>query len=299
MREFSELLKAIASLLWPILGFVVLIIFRVEIARAIARIKKGKFFGQEFELSDELVKLQQAATDASEEVASLPRTEIEQTMAETEKDTSSFYDDSIRSIIKEAGRSPKTALILLASELEKEARHTLASIGKLKPDRKLTFSQIVEELDSHYGLPKYVTSSLRLFWDTRNRIIHGGETEDRNIISAIDSGITILRAIQSLPRETNWVHHEGVPIYTDPKCEHLIPNVKGVILRTESSSGTIVSYRIFPSTKTHFKKGKRVAWEWSFEKIWPDAWYRDPETNQVKKAWRSSAEFIGRNLDEV
>ncbi len=256
-------------------------------------------FGQEFELSDELVKLQQVATEATEEVASLPRTETEPKAAEIEKDTSSVDDDSIRSIIKEAGRSPRTALILLASEIEKEARHTLASIGKLKPGRKLTLSQIVDDLDSHYGLPKYVASSLRLFWDTRNRIIHGGETEDRNILSAVDSGVTILKTIQSLPREKSWVHHEGVPIYSDPECKHPIPNVKGVILRTESSSGAMVSYRIFPSTKTHFRKGKRVASEWSFEKTWSDAWYRDPDTNQVRKAWRSSAEFVGRNLDEI
>lgn len=300
MNELSEFLKAIAALFWPILGFVVVFLFRVEIAKAVGRIKKGKFFGQEVELSDELAELQQTATKASEEVASLPQAEIDQVTGEIGKDTSIVNEeDSIKTIIKEASHSPKTALILLASEVEKEARQTLASIGKLKGARKFTLSQIINELDSHYGLPKHVASSLRMFWDTRNKIIHGGETEVGNILSAIDSGVTILRTLKSLPRETNWVHHEGVPVYSDPDCKHEIPNVKGVILRTESPSGARVFYRIFPSTKSHFKKGKRVAWEWSFENTWSDVWYRDPETSEVKPAWSSSAEFIGRNLEDI
>ncbi len=300
MSELSELIKALASILWPILGFVSVFLFRSEISHAIGRIKKGTFFGQEVELADELEKLQKTAAEASEEVALLPPTKIKQGVEEKElvaKDKNE--DDTIRGIIKEAGRSPKTALILLASEVEKEARQTLASIGKLQGTRNMTLSQTINELDSHYGLPKHVSSSLRMFWDTRNKIIHGGVTDDRNILSAIDSGVTILRTLQSLPRETNWVHNEGVTIYSDPSCTKEIQGAKGIILRTESPSGAQTYYRIFPSTKTHFKKGKRVAWEWGFEKTWSDAWYKDPDSGEIKRAWNSAAEFIGRNLDDI
>ena len=73
MNEISELIKALASLLWPILGFVSIFLFRSEISNAIGRIKKGKFLGQEVELNDEIVKLQQTAAVASEEVALLPQ----------------------------------------------------------------------------------------------------------------------------------------------------------------------------------------------------------------------------------
>lgn len=297
MKEAAELIKAIASLLWPLLGFVALITFKNQIAHAIGRIKKGKFFGQEVELSEELIKLHQTAAEASEEVASLPV----DTDANNEVDApvEQARDNSINNIIKEAARSPKTALILLASEVEKEAKQTLASIGKLEGRRQLPISQIVDELDSHYGLPKHVASSLRQFWGTRNKIIHGGDTEEGNILSAIDSGVTILKTLRALPREINWVHNQGVPVYSDPECKSEISGVKGIILKTESSSGAKVSYRIFPSSKTHFKKGTRVSWEWSFEKTWNDAWYKDPDSNEIKVAWSSSAEFVGRNLDEI
>ena len=297
MSEISELIQAIASLLWPILGFVSIFLFRKEISHAIARMKKGKFLGQEVELNDELVKLQEATTEASKEIAALPLSSIEQ---ENKQDSiNEKSNDVVNGIIKEAGKSPKTALILLATEIEKEARQTLASIGKLQGTRQLTLTQTIDELDSHYGLPKFVSSSLRLFWDTRNKIIHGGETEAGNILSAIDSGVTILNILQSLPRETNWVHNAGTPIFSDPNCTNEIVNAKGIILKTKSSSGANTFYRIFPSTRTHFVKGKRVAWEWSFDNVWNAAWYRDPDTGEIKQAWISSAEFIGRNLDDI
>ncbi|HCG5526981.1 TPA: hypothetical protein NJ013_004389 [Vibrio parahaemolyticus] len=54
MNEISELLKAIAALLWPIFAFVTLFVFKDQIAEAIGRLRKGKLLGQELELSDSL-----------------------------------------------------------------------------------------------------------------------------------------------------------------------------------------------------------------------------------------------------
>ena len=59
------------------------------------------------------------------------------------------------------------------------------------------------------------------------------------------------------------------------------------------------THRILPTTRTHFQKGKRVAWDWNMQKKWPTAWYRDPNTGGVKRAWIKSAEFIGRHLDDI
>jgi len=295
MSEISELLKALASLLWPIFAFVVLFLFRSQLAEAIGRFKKGKLLGQEVELNDSLVDLQRSASQLSEEVSAIPSSEIDSSDSNELKDDES----SVKIIIHEAARSPKAALILLAAEIEKEAKQTLASIGKLKGRKSVNLRQAIDELDSHYGLPKHISSSLRLFWETRNKIIHGGETDERNILSAIDSGVSILKSLQALPRETNWVYHPGVPIYSDPECTIPIKNGKGVILKSASSSGAKIFYRIFPTTRTHFEKGRKVAWEWSHENTWSDAWYRDPESNEIKLAWNSSMEFVGRHLDEV
>jgi hypothetical protein len=296
MSEISELLKAIATLLWPIFAFVSLFVFKKQIAESIGRFKKGKLLGQEIELNDSLENLQRSASKLSEEVSAIPTSD-----AGSSEGSNSEKDDesNIKAIIHEAARSPKAALILLATDIEKEARQTLASIGKLKDRKNINVRQAIDELDSHYGLPKHISSSLRLFWETRNKIIHGGETSERNILSALDSGVSILKSLHALPRETNWVHHPGVEIYSDPECRVLIENGKGVILKSASSSGANIFYRIFPTTQTHFQKGKKVAWEWSYDNTWSDAWYKDPETNEIKLAWNSSAEFIGPHLNEL
>ena len=145
-----------------------------------------------------------------------------------------------------------------------------------------------------------MSSSLNLFWDTRNKIIHGRETEEGDVLSAIDSGVTILRSLQALPRELNIVYKSGVPIYSDPECQIEITDATGIILENRSASGAQTSYSIFPTTRTHFEVGRRVAWEWNMNRIWQDAWYRDPlDPGTIEQAWHSSAEFIGRHLDDI
>jgi hypothetical protein len=108
--------------------------------------------------------------------------------------------------------------------------------------------------------------------------------------------MTILRALRAIPRETNVVFYSNVPIYSDAAAVHLIGDAKAVILQTTSPGGTQKSLRIFPTTKDHFKKGEQVSWEWSMDRKWGETWYKDPETSEIKKAWHSSAEFIGRPL---
>jgi len=58
MEHVAELLQAVASLLWPILVFLVIFLFRQELREILGqfkRMKRGKFFGQEIEFSDKLV----------------------------------------------------------------------------------------------------------------------------------------------------------------------------------------------------------------------------------------------------
>jgi hypothetical protein len=132
-----------------------------------------------------------------------------------------------------------------------------------------------------------------------NKIIHGAAATDDDALSALDTGMTILRALNVLPNEVNVVHHPGVEIFFDAAATKPIPDAKGVILETTSPGGVMKMFRIFPTTRTHFQKGKQVAWEWSMQKVWPAAWYRDADTGTITQAWVSSAEFIARHLDDI
>lgn len=295
MAEFATLLQAIAALLWPAFAFTALFVFRSQIADLARRLKKGKLLGQEIELNESLKLLDQSATSVEREVAELPASTAQHpTAAEQAQE-----QDIIRNIVSEASRSPKAALILLASELEKQAREILASTGHLQGRRFIPVTRAIAELDQKFGLPRHIPDSLKFFWEARNRLIHGGEGTDEDILRAVDSGLTILKALQAMPRETNVVYDPAAIVYTDRELTTPMPNVHGVILETIAPGGATKSLRIFPTTRSHFKKGRQVAWEWNMAAIFGQAWYRAPDTGEAREAWSSAAEFVGRHLDEL
>jgi hypothetical protein len=306
MEEIAKLLQAIAALLWPIFAFAVLATFRPQIKDLLGRLRRGKLLGQEIELGDSLSELERSAVAAQSEVAALPpaATADSGSLAEEGKRANVASErmknetEVIDRVLNLTAQSPKAALLVLAAEVEREVRRLMASLGLLTGRQSVPIHRAIEELD-RYGLPKHVPSSLRLFWEVRNRLVHGHQASDADTLSAIDSGIAILRALHAIPHEENIVFHPGVPIYSEPTCKTLIPNVKGVILETTSPGGASQFYRIFPTTRTHFAKGRRVSWEWSDEHVFGNAWYIDPNTGTKREAWSSSMEFVGRNLDEV
>lgn len=295
MQEFATLLQALAALLWPTFAFTALFMFRKQIADLLARLKKGKLLGQEIELNESLEKLQQAAQGVQVEVAALP-----QPTPPPKSEAEQVQDQNIaQRIISEAAISPKAALISLAAELERLARDVLATTGHLRGRRIVPIQQAIAEVHQTYGLAAHVPSSLHHFWDVRNRLIHKGEGTDEDILRAIDSGLSILRALQAMPREVNVVYEPTVQVFSDEGLTLPFPNVHGVLLETHSPGGASKTLCIYPTSRDHFRKGKQVSWEWNMSLVVGPAWYRDTTTGEAKQAWLSSAEFIGRHLDEL
>ena len=50
-------------------------------------------------------------------------------------------------------------------------------------------------------LPPHVPSSLKLFSQVRSKIVHGGGADDAEVLCAIDSGLTLLKALHAIPLE--------------------------------------------------------------------------------------------------
>jgi hypothetical protein len=300
MDAAAKLISAIAQLLWPLLGFCLLWLFKQQVADILKRLNRAtKVKAGSFEV--ELDQLQAGAEKAAQEVVapvlSAPQqptthlTRVSLDCAVPEKSLDEL-------VLREAAQSPRAALLLLASEIQKRVKHLLAVTNWQQNISPEPLSEAIDKLRAQGSLPENVTGSLKLFLDVRNKLIHA-EASDDELFRAIDSGLTLLRAINSIPVETNIVFQTGVPVYSDAACTRLITDATGLILETTSPGGTQTSYHIYPTTRTHFQKGKRVAWEWSMGRTWGPAWYRDPETNDVKQAWISSAEFIGRHLDDI
>src|SRR5215217_1322288 len=92
----------------------------------------------------------------------------------------------------------------------------------------------------------------------------------------------------------------GMEVFADPQADQAAvasePSISKMIPLTPSRMRLL---RMLPTRKSDYQTGKRVAWEWNFERVFGASWYRDPDTHEVKKAWDSSAEFVGRHLDDI
>lgn len=299
MDKAAALISAIADLLWPLFAIAVILLFREPIKQLVGRLRKGKFLGQEIELERSLQALEESAQASAR---ALPPNEGETGGAAIgpEEDASQEDEtDLIRRVLTEADASPKSALILLAAEMERELRQLLASMGLLKGSGVIALPRAINIFEERGALPPSLSSSVSQFWDTRNRIVHGHVADRDDILRAIDSGLTILRSIRAIPHEVNVVSHPGVEIYADSRGERVRPGVKAVLLETTTPGGADVKRRVFPTTRDHFVVGQRVAWEWDLDHQWGESWYRDPDTNEVKVGWLGSGEFVGRPLDDV
>jgi hypothetical protein len=199
-----------------------------DVLQRLSQIRKGKLFGQEFELDEKLDQLKEATEKAQEEVAVVeqPRQQPPSTGSDTEKLEERLLHD--------ARTSPKITLMLLSAEIERRLRQLLAATGWQQNIKSAPITNAIEQLRTQGSLPEHVIGSARLFQEVRNRLVHGRVATDDEIIRAIDSGLSLLKAVDSIPAEVNTVHRVEVPLYSDPACTNLIADGKGIMLETTS-----------------------------------------------------------------
>jgi hypothetical protein len=320
MNGIAQLLTSIAALLWPIVALVMSLTFKRELRTLAGRLKKGKFLGQEIELNEEIRQLDAFARKAEVEVQVLgsaapppkllpppsegaPNAENKNAMSGGDDLSGGSREDvyAISSrILLIAKDNPRAALMLAAAEIERKMRRILLMTGyasQLASARNITdITTLVERLGQ---FPQHLGDSLRQFWKVRNDLVHGNwqEHETAAIMSALDSAISMLRVLFSIPHEINIIYDPGVPFYSDSGCTKRIEDARAVLLTTVSPGGATRTRRVFPTARTDYAKGQLVAWEWNMGRVWNAAWYRDPDTGAIGEAWGSSAEFVGRPLD--
>ena len=293
IADWATLVDSTANLLWPILIFIILLIFKNQISDILSRLRKGKVLGQEIELHEDLKDLKEFTNEAVEE---LP---IKIEKGELNKQTIGAYTFDSKSIPEETARNPTNALFHLGILIEQQIRDILASTGKIGDYLSGNIVSNVNSLVDKGLLPSSAAHAITYFIQIRGRIVHGREAQESEILSAIDSGMTILRLLEAVPRQTYIVYHPGVAVYSDPNCMDKRIGVKGVILETISAGGVKRSFYIYPTTKNYYIKGKRVSWEWNMKDIFRESWYRDPDTNEIKYGWTEAAEFVGRHIDDL
>ncbi len=65
MNDFTALIQAFATLLWPVFALWALYTFKDQIREILRRIKKGEVWGQEIELETALIELTDRARQTS------------------------------------------------------------------------------------------------------------------------------------------------------------------------------------------------------------------------------------------
>lgn len=206
---------------------------------------------------------------------------------------------TLKEIRDSAVIAPQQSVLLMNREIERSLVKAIAVRGLLNGRNQVSVKGIFKELQQ-FGMPPNLSGSLEQIQGARNAIAHGrGDLKDEALLQALDSGMTILEALKGMPAEKNVIYHSGVEIYEDEECARSIKGAKGIILETTSPGGFIKSHRIYPSTLIHFRKGMEVSWEWNMAHVWQRAWYRDPDIGEIKSAWHSSAEFVGRDLEAL
>ncbi len=270
-KPINELILALAQLLWPIVTLIIVFVFRSDIAALLRRIRKGKLFGQEMELDPAVTEFREAVEEAKEEI---PESRVVEEQYEKEVQQ---LDRDEREVLEVAKVNPELGVIKLSSILEREIRVLAGSLGQIGQRSRTPATQLFRVLVDKGYLPVHTTKSLEIFWDLRNKIVHGHvPSDERNILKVLDIGLVLLKTIKSIPHEINVVYHPGVDLYSDPECTRIVEGVKGLILETTSPGKAEVFKRIFPTTRPeYYKRSKRVTWEWNLSRVWGQTWYID------------------------
>jgi hypothetical protein len=204
-------------------------------------------------------------------------------------------------ILEEAIQSPAVAMMRLSLEIDRQLRVILAVIGRLKDYTGQSPNEALDLIGKSIegsAIPLELRDTLKSFWDLRNSVVHSGRQQHGPAMRAVDYGCRILRMLQAVPRPGHIVI-ALVFICSDPACNFLRPDVRGVIVEDFGYKGESHGRHIHPSRKDYMR-GQSVSWEWDIRgSVWGETWYRDPQSQEIKYAWTESIEFIGRPLEEI
>jgi len=98
--------------------------------------------------------------------------------------------------------------------------------------------------------------------------------------------------IHAMPVRPYLILHANLPFYSDPECRAEVTDAKLVVLRSEDPRQSHHPVECMP-TRKNYSKGQILRWDINHKRQWEDAWYLDPETGEIRKAWSRAAEFLG------
>ena len=277
----SRAVNVSRAIAWPVCVALCIIsfwfLFRQPISVVISRLKKGDFV-----ISKGGIRLD-FQQDLSYQVAQVDD-----------------LQSDIKSIIDQAAQSKDKAVVLAWNLLNRKLRRIMAESNWNNgvPMDAMTSINILVNLGV---IAKSSPGGLQSVQIERDRIVERQEPDkDNSPEPAIISAIYTLRMLYAVQVGQEIVEYSNLNMYADSECKEQIPGITGVMLKQTLVEGLgNATHMVYPTTRTDYEKREHVSWKWTFARIVGDAWYRDPTTNEIKKAWSWSAIFVGGNIDNI
>ena len=104
---------------------------------------------------------------------------------------------NVEDVLKEAGRSPQAALLLLSSKIEEEVRERLRAAGVKGADSMISLPKLVERAVAQGVYGDSILPALEDFWAARNDVAHGRgfDVADQTLFSLISIGLQLYKAL--------------------------------------------------------------------------------------------------------
>jgi hypothetical protein len=270
---------------------VVFVVYKPEVVGLLRRLRKLTLpggAGGEFDPA-QLDHLNEVASAAARSTPPPTAADVPAGMR-TDSATATAVEDEV---LRDAATSPRAGLMLLAAQIERAVREILATSQDPRNWEGRSLRQMIDRLE----VSPAVRAAVDDFLSVRNRIVHGRSAGDDDVLRAIDSGLSILRTLDAIPRAVHVVMHPQVELFEDERLSQLRP-VRGVMLES-GPNGEGGAIAVFPTTKTYFREGMRVTWEWNPNLVVGESWYRDADNGEPVLAFSGAMEFVGRDIEAL
>lgn len=98
---------------------------------------------------------------------------------------------------------------------------------------------------------------------------------------------------ETFPAVPNRVLHVGLTLYKDESCSQPYERGSGMIIEPLDPEDQLFELDILPTT-LEYEPGQYVQFETNHHKMWDAAWFHNPISDKVEKAWNvAAAEFVG------
>jgi len=300
LRAHAELIRSFLS--WPVitllLGLTVICVFKGEVKVVLNHVGTVTVAGvtlttQQQDLNEKVFSIQ-GSLAAQNVYAPIPGTPIAAGQEKARQRTAESLSKAANSI------DPRQSLITVAKQLDNNVIEFLADSGSAAYIVPGDSEKNIKSLEERGYVPRDIADAGSLFFSLQKRLLDRKDATGLELSSLTQSGATILQALNSLPRGHKTVLQADVPIFGDAEAHQRLPGV-GVLLEEVVTGDHPQTIRqLLPTTREgYYRPGMRVSWEWAFAPGWAQAWYRDPDSKKIVKAFDASANFVGRDLREL